>query len=71
MSSSFTLPSESIKRRTRLAKGPFEIGLRLGSTFENELAVLTGSNLEEETFKYGHMGPEHASRENEFFVFLH
>ena len=55
MSSSFTLPSESIKRRTRLAKGPFEMGLRLGSTFENELAVLTGSNLKEEAFKYGIM----------------
>ena len=55
MSSSFTLPSESIKRRTRLAKGPFEMGLRLGSTFENELAVLTGYNLKEETFKHGTM----------------
>ena len=31
------------------------MGLQLGSTFENELAVLTGSNLEEETLKYGTM----------------
>ena len=31
------------------------MGLRLGSTFENELAVLTGSNLKEEIFKYGTM----------------